>query len=98
MSRKKKEKIGRVIYTTLLVIFAVMLIAVAVIGLNDWRKYLVAYEKSQPDAVVAEYVEVLKNTEWKKQVSQAVEKMQHPFQSNEECEAVVNQMLGDTIQ
>lgn len=98
MSRKKKEKIGRVIYTALLLIFAAMLIAVAVIGLNDWRKYLIAYEKSQPDAVVAEYAETLKSTEWKKQVSRAVENMQHPFQSNEECEAVINQMLGDTIQ
>ena len=98
MSRKKKEKVGRVIYAALLVIFAVMLIAVAVIGLNDWRKYLVAYEKSQPDVVVAEYVESLKSTEWKRQVSRAVENMEHPFQSNEECEAVINQMLGDTIQ
>ena len=98
MSRKKKEKVGRVIYTALLVIFAVMLIAVAVIGLNDWRKYLIAYEKSQPDSVIADYVETLKSTEWEKQVSRAVEQMQHPFQSNEECEAVINQMLGDTIQ
>ena len=98
MSRKRKETIGRVIYTALLVIFAVMLIAVSVIGLIDWRKYLIAYENSQPDAVVAEYVESLKSTEWKKQVSQAVDKMQHPFQSNDECEAIVNQMLGDTIQ
>ena len=98
MSRKRKETIGRVIYTALLVIFAVMLIAVSVIGLIDWRKYLIAYENSQPDAVVAEYVESLKSTEWKKQVSQAVDKMQHPFQSNDECDAIVNQMLGDTIQ
>ena len=63
MSKKKKEKVGRVIYAALLVIFAVMLTAVAVIGLNDWRKYLVAYEKSQPDVVIAEYVESLKSTE-----------------------------------
>ena len=97
MSRNKR-KIGRVVYTALLLIFASMLIAIAVIGLNDWQKYLVAYEKSQPDVVVADYVESLKSTEWKKQVSQAVEKMQHPFQSNEECETIVNQMLGDTIQ
>ena len=98
MSKKKKEKVGRVIYAALLVIFAVMLTAVAVIGLNDWRKYLVAYEKSQPDVVIAEYVESLKSTEWKRQVSRAAENMEHPFQSNEECEAVINQMLGDTIQ
>ena len=98
MSRKNKNRIGKVIYTALLLIFAVMLVAIAVIGLNDWRKYLIAYEQSQPDAVVAEYVEKLKDTEWKKQVSLAVEKMQHPFQSNEECEIIINQMLGDTIQ
>ena len=35
---------------------------------------------------------------WTNQVSQAVDNMEHPFQSNEECEAVVNQMLGSTIQ
>ena len=98
MSRKKKDRIGRVIYTALLVIFSVMLISVAVIGLNDWQKYLIAYENAQPDAVVAEYMETLKNTEWNNKVSQAVKEMPHPFQSDEECEAVVNQMLGDTIQ
>ena len=66
MSRKRKETIGRVIYTALLVIFAVMLIAVSVIGLIDWRKYLIAYENSQPDAVVAEYVESLKSNDMEK--------------------------------
>ena len=98
MSRRNKNRVGKVIYTVLLIIFAVMLIAVAVIGLNDWRKYLEAYEKSQPDAVVSTYMDNLISTEWTNQVSQAVDNMEHPFQSNEECEAVVNQMLGSTIQ
>ena len=98
MTRKKRNEVGKVIYVALLLIFAVALLSVAIIGLSDWQKYLAAYEKAQPDKVVEEYMETLKDTEWKKQVSRAVETMEHPFQSNEECESIVNQMLGDTIQ
>ena len=97
-STRKKGRVGRIIYTILLLIFAVVLIMIAYIILADWQNYLIAYEKSQPDTVIAEYMENLKSTKWEQMVHEAVTEMEHPFQSDEECEAVINKMLGETLQ
>ena len=98
ISKKTKEKIGRVLYTIVLTIFALVLIMVAVIGLSDWKKYLVAYENAQSDAVIASYMDNLRDTRWKQQVAEAVSRMEHPFQSDEECEEIINRMLGEKLQ
>lgn len=42
--RNKRGKIGKIIYTVLLVIFALTLITISYIVLSDWQNYLVAYE------------------------------------------------------
>ena len=97
-STRKKGRVGRIIYTILLLIFAAVLIMIAYIILADWQNYLVAYENSQPDAVIEEYMENLKETKWKQMVHESVSEMYHPFQSDEECEAIINQMLGETLQ
>ena len=59
-TKQKRRRIGKIIYTVLLVIFAFVLITIAYIVLADWQNYLVAYEKSQPDTVIAEYMQNLK--------------------------------------
>lgn len=97
-SRQKKGRVGKIIYTVLLLIFAAVLIMVAYIVLSDWNNYLVAYENSQPDMVIAAYMEDLKATKWAQMVHESVAQMEHPFQSNEECEEVINKMLGETLQ
>ena len=84
----KKGRVGRIIYTILLLIFAAVLIMIAYIILADWQNYLVAYENSQPDAVIEEYMENLKETKWKQMVHESASDMYHPFQSDEECEAI----------
>ena len=96
--RNKRGKIGKIIYTVLLVIFALTLITISYIVLSDWHNYLVAYENSQPDTVIADYMSNLKTTRWEELVEQSVSRMEHPFQTDEECEAVINQMLGETLQ
>ncbi len=96
--RNKRGKIGKIIYTVLLVIFALTLITISYIVLSDWQNYLVAYENSQPDTVIADYMNNLKSTRWEELVEQSVSRMEHPFQTDEECEAVINQMLGETLQ
>ena len=96
--KKKMEKIGRVLYTIVLKIFALVLIMIAAIGLSDWKKYLIAYENSQSDAVIASYMDNLRDTRWKEQVAEAVSKMEHPFQTDEECEDIINRMLGEKLQ
>ena len=93
-TRQKRRRIGKAIYTVLLFIFAFVLIMIAYIVLSDWQNYLIAYEKSQPDTVIAEYMEDLKSTKWEQMVHEAVTEMEHPFQSDEECEAVINKMLA----
>ena len=60
--RNKRGKIGKIIYTVLLVIFALTLITISYIVLSDWQNYLVAYENSQPDTVIADYMNNLKTT------------------------------------
>ena len=45
-TKQKRRRIGKIIYTVLLVIFAFVLITIAYIVLADWQNYLVAYEKS----------------------------------------------------
>ena len=96
--KKKRETVGKVIYTLLLSIFAFVLIAVAVLFLSDWNKYLIAYENSQSDSVIEEYMDELVSTKWKSQVEAAAAGMEHPFQSNEECEDIINRMLGEKLQ
>lgn len=98
VSKKTRERVGKAIYTILLLAFAFVLICVAFIALSDWRNYLVMYERSQPEPVVEAYMDELRDTKWKQQVEYAVAGMVHPFQTDEECRDIINQMLGEKLQ
>ena len=90
MTRSKKKRIGKIIYWFLLTVYTVTLIAVILLVLNDWRKYLIAYEDSQSKVVIENYMDNLKGGTWGEKVTEAVSSMEHPFQTNEECKELVD--------
>ena len=98
MTKRQKRKIGKVIYWTFLTIYGCLLIAIALILLGDWGKYLQAYESSRSDTVVERYMDNLNSSEWSTTVLESVNNMPHPFQTNEECTEIVNKMLGEKLQ
>ena len=98
MTRSKKKRIGKIIYWFLLTVYTVTLIAVILLVLNDWRKYLIAYEDSQSKVVIENYMDNLKGGTWGEKVTEAVSSMEHPFQTNEECKELVDKVLGETLQ
>ncbi|MBQ6366510.1 MAG: hypothetical protein IJI61_08935 [Oscillospiraceae bacterium] len=98
VSKKTRERVGKAVYTIFLLAFAFVLVCISFIALSDWRSYLVAYERSQPEPVVEAYMAELRETKWKQQVELAIAGMQHPFQTDEECADIINQMLGEKLQ
>lgn len=95
--QKKKGKIGTIIYWTLLFLYTAALIALAFIVLRDWNKYLAAYENSQPDKVIDSYMAEQAETKWDGEIKRFVAAANHPFQTDEECIAVVKNKIGSSL-
>lgn len=98
VSKKTRERVGKAVYAIFLLAFAFILVCISFVALSDWRAYLVAYERSQPEPVIEAYMAELRDTKWRQQVEYAIAGMQHPFQTNEECEDIISQMLGEKLQ
>ena len=62
VSKKTRERVGKAVYTIFLLAFAFVLVCISFIALSDWRSYLVAYERSQPEPVVEAYMAELRET------------------------------------
>lgn len=95
--RKKRSRVGTVVYWICLAIYAAALIFVAVYVLRDWNKYLSVYDSSQPNSVIENYISNLNGPQWDSKIAEAVRTVQHPFQSDEECIDIVKARVGEDI-
>ena len=84
--RKKRNKI---IFWALLIIYTLAIAAVVVFALGTLWDFADLYEKSMPDDVIDSYVSQLSTDLWEEGLADTMSLMEHPFQSDEECKAVV---------
>ena len=96
-TRAKRRKIGAVVYGILLVIYMLLLAAVAVYFLGNIWTLAEEYEASRPNIVMDEYIEGLRENLWNDSMSDTIASMRHEFQTDEECAAIVKSMFEDEI-
>ena len=95
MSTKRKRSKRR--YWIGLGIYTAVLLIVAVFGLTMVWQYAEEYEASRPNNTMNEYVAQLNESLWDSGISDAISTMKHEAQSDEECAAIIQDMLADGI-
>ena len=95
--RRKKSKVGIILYWIFLVAFTVALAFAASSVIKDVNRYLLLYENSQPDSTINSFMIDLKDNIFRSQVSELAASKPHPFQTNEECEQIILNELGDNL-
>lgn len=81
----------------LLIAYAAALCAGVVLVLQTLWDFAGLYEKSMPDDVINNYVSQLNTDLWEEGLAETMALMEHPFQSDEECKAVVMELLNGEI-
>jgi len=81
----------------LLIVYAAAMCAGVVLVLQTLWDFAELYEKSMPDDVIDKYVSQLNTDLWEEGLADTMSLMEHPFQSNEECKAVVMELLNGEI-
>ena len=92
--RKTRSKI---IYWTLLIIYAAALLAGAYFALKTFWAFAERYEESMPDDVIDQYISTLNGDLWAEGLADTMASMEHPFQTDEECRDVVMEILNGDI-
>lgn len=95
MSYKKKR--NKIIFWALLIIYTAALCVGVVFVLQTLWDFAELYEKSMPDDVIDNYVSQLSTDLWEEGLAETMSLMEHPFQSDEECKAVVMELLNGEI-
>ena len=94
---KKKRRLGRVLYTLFLGLWAVLLCYGAWYALGKVWVYTGEYEASRPNHTMDAYVAALSSDLWGEGIADTVKAMPHPFQSDEEVAQHVREMLSGGI-
>ena len=94
---KKKRRLGRVLYTLFLGLWAVLLCYGAWYALGKVWVYAGEYEASRPNHTMDAYVAALSSDLWGEGIADTVKAMPHPFQSDEEVAQHVREMLSGGI-
>ena len=81
----------------LLIVYTALLCAGAFLVLQTLWDFADLYEKSMPDDVIDSYVSQLSTDIWEEGLAETMSLMEHPFQSDEECKAVVMELLNGEI-
>lgn len=96
-TRAKRRKISSVLYGIFLVLYALVLAAIAVYFLGNVWTLAEEYEASRPNIVMDEYIEGLRKNLWNDSMSETISSMRHEFQTDEECAEIVKSMFEDEI-
>lgn len=96
MARRRK-KTGSVLYTVVLMLYTLVLIAAACYGLTLVWNYAENYEKARPDNTMNAYIDNLSRNLWNEGVAETIAAMPHEVQTDEECEELVKAMLNDEL-
>ena len=94
---KKKRRLGRVLYTLFLALWAALLCCAVYYGLDKVWTYAEAYEASRPNHTMDAYVADLSRNLWDEGIADTIKAMPHEVQSDEEVGERVREMLADGI-
>ena len=94
---KKKSKSGSVVYAVFLILYIILLCAVVYFALGKVWSYAEEYENARPDPVIDGYVEKLNENLFDDTVAATIQSMPHPFQTDEEVAAVIQEMFGSEL-
>lgn len=93
----KRKKRSSHAYGIGLTIYIAVVMAIVVFALTRVWKYAEEYEASRPNKLMDEYVEQLSTSLWDTSIAAAISQMPHEMQTDEECEALVKEMLADGV-
>ena len=93
----KKRKRNSIIYGVFLTIYILALASAIIYGLSKVWAYAVEYENAVPEKVVDQYVADLSENLWDDSIADTISEMPHEMQSDEECAAIVQDMLKNDI-
>ena len=94
---KKKSKSGSVVYATFLILYIVLLCAIVYFALSKVWAYAQEHENAKPDPVIESYMERLNENLFDDTVAATIQSMPHPFQTDEEVAAVIQEMFGSEL-
>ena len=98
MARKRRRvKIGRILYGIFIVLYMILLAAACGYGLTKVWDYAVEYERSRPLNTMDAYIESLGDNFWGDSMQATISGMEHEMQTDDECAAVVKEMLKDGV-
>ena len=97
MARMKRKKHGAAIYTVSLLVYTLLLLVLAFFALTKVWTYAEEYEAARPELTMDAYMENLRRNLWNDSVADTIASMPHEVQSDEECEALVKEMLSDEL-
>ena len=95
MRKKQTERSRRHGFWLVMLIYGVVFLVIACIGLSIFWKYMEAYENSRPKAAINAYMESL-TEEHICDLSQAyIDQVDHNIQSTDECRALIMEAIDD---
>lgn len=97
VKKKKNRKIGAIIYGVCLTLWGLLLIGASAYALREVHIYAEEYEQAQPEKAMDAYVENLRQNLWNDTIAETISAMPHEVQSDEECAALVKDMLSNGI-
>ncbi|MEA5151839.1 MAG: hypothetical protein VB039_04455 [Oscillospiraceae bacterium] len=92
-----KRKRGSRIYAICLSVYVLILLCASVFVLTKVWGYAEEYENSRPAKAMDEYVSKLSDTLWDDGISEAIATMPHEVQTDDECAAIIKEMLKDGV-
>ena len=95
--KSRASVFGTVLYILLLAVEIVLLAAVGLYIIRQVYNYAAVYDDTQPEPVIENYIESLKENLWDDSIGATVAAMPHQVQSDEEVAALVKDMLQDDL-
>lgn len=94
---KKKSASGAVVYTFFLLAYILVGAIAIYFGLRLLWTYALEYEQAQPSKVMDVYIDGLNENLFDDSVAQTISDMPHPFQTDEEVRALVQEMFSSEL-
>ncbi len=95
MARRRKRKSH--VYGILLTLYIILLAAAAGYGLTMVWAYAEEYESARPSYAIESYMNSLGDNFWGESMQATIASMPHEVQTDDECAAVVKEMLKDGV-
>lgn len=99
--KRKKTKTGAIVFAVFMIVWALALAGAVFFGLTLLHKFGEYWEASQINPKVEAYMNRLSQEIWDENKENSIVGMigelEHPYQSDEECEAAVKEMLQDDL-